>query len=150
MHNICVFGKKAAERHRSPIETCGTEFSISHATDEMCSSKSYVWRPADNSATAFLKKKSTENECSVLYDQANLRWTKIIENAAQGDLFIMDYQNSDSSTLPFQVAKCTRCYERKFLIRCLQEMAKIPNIKNYCLCFTGKRWLFQTGAVFLS
>ena len=99
-----VFGKKAAERraiddHRSQIETSGLQFFISHATDEMCSSKSHVWRPADNSASAFLNKNSREPESLVLYDQAILRLTKNIENAAQGDLFIMDYQNSNSATL---------------------------------------------------
>ena len=99
-----VFGKKAAERraiddHRAQIETSGLQFFISHATEEMCSSKSHVWRPADNSATAFLNKNSGEPESLVLYDQTILRFTKNIENAAQGDLFILDYQNSNSTTL---------------------------------------------------
>ena len=99
-----VFGKRCAERqslqeHRAFIEQSGERFSISKADDEMCVNKSNIWRPADPEATKILNKDNREPENLLLYPQAVLRLTRNLDNSSQGDLFVLDYENSNEASL---------------------------------------------------
>ena len=99
-----VFGKRSAERkaledHSTRIRQSGQPFFISNANDEMCLNKSQMWRPADTSATKNLNKTSREPENLLLYPKAVLRLTRNMESSSQGDLFILDFDNSNDDLL---------------------------------------------------
>ena len=99
-----VFGKKSAEQqaldeHRKRIEQSGNPFFVSKSVDEMCVTKSHVWRAADVTATKYLKKNCREPEMLIVYPKAVLRLTRNLETSSQGDLCVVDFQRSNDTSI---------------------------------------------------
>ena len=99
-----VFGKRSAEKqslqaHKSIIERSGEPFFIAKANDEMCVNRHSIWCPGDSEATNYLNRHNEEHETLLLYPKAVLRLTRNLEKSPQGDLFILDYTNSNDSRL---------------------------------------------------
>ena len=119
-----VFGKRSAERkalddQSKRIQRSGQPFFLSTANDERCLNKSQVWRPTDTSATKNLNKTSREPETLLLYPKAVLRLTRNMESSSQGDLFILDYDNSNDN---------------------LMTLYKAPDPHAIWICVFNNRW----------